>query len=58
MCGRVTYNTLIDALVRAGDMSRAGELFRDMTLKNVTPDTGGSLWGLRVSFEGVAGDYA
>jgi len=38
VCGRVTYNTLIDALVRAGDMSRAGELFRDMTLKNVTPD--------------------
>jgi len=38
ICGRVAYNSLIDAVVRQGDMSRAGELFRDMTLKNVMPD--------------------
>jgi len=37
-CSKVTYNTLIDALVRQGDMERATDLFRDMTLKNVTPD--------------------
>eukprot|EP00443_Scrippsiella_acuminata_P049969 CAMPEP_0115515010 /NCGR_PEP_ID=MMETSP0271-20121206/75975_1 /TAXON_ID=71861 /ORGANISM="Scrippsiella trochoidea, Strain CCMP3099" /LENGTH=921 /DNA_ID=CAMNT_0002945527 /DNA_START=150 /DNA_END=2912 /DNA_ORIENTATION=+ len=38
ICGRVAYNSLIDAIVRLGDLPRAGELFRDMTLKNVMPD--------------------
>lgn len=37
-CNKVTYNTLIDALVRQADMAGASELFRDMALKNVTPD--------------------
>merc|ERR1719420_2173990 len=38
ICNKVTYNTLIDALVRQGDMDKAGEIFRDMGLKGVTPD--------------------
>lgn len=38
VCGKVTYNTLIDCLVRQGDLVKANELFRDMTLMNVTPD--------------------
>lgn len=38
VCGKVTFNSLIDVLARQGDMARANELFRDMTLKNVTPD--------------------
>jgi pentatricopeptide repeat protein len=37
-CSKVTYNTLIDALVRQGEMDRATDLFRDMSLKGVTPD--------------------
>jgi len=37
-CSKVTYNTLIDALVRQGEMDRATDLFRDMSLKAVTPD--------------------
>jgi pentatricopeptide repeat protein len=37
-CSKVTYNTLIDALVRQGEMDRATDLFRDMSLKSVTPD--------------------
>eukprot|EP00932_Pfiesteria_piscicida_P011193 SRR837773.22307.p1 GENE.SRR837773.22307~~SRR837773.22307.p1 ORF type:complete len:478 (-),score=172.61 SRR837773.22307:188-1621(-) len=38
ICGRVTFNTLIDILVRATDMAKAHELFREMALKNVAPD--------------------
>lgn len=38
VCNKVTYNTLIDALVRQGDMDRATGLFRDMTLNAVMPD--------------------
>jgi len=38
VCGKVTYNTLIDAFVRQGDTTKASEVYRDMTLKNVTPD--------------------
>jgi len=37
-CSKVTYNTLIDALVRQGSMEIATDLFRDMSLKAVTPD--------------------
>jgi len=37
-CSKVTYNTLIDALVREGSMEKATDLFRDMSLKAVTPD--------------------
>jgi len=37
-CSKVTYNTLIDALVRQGEMDRATDLFRDMSLKAVMPD--------------------
>lgn len=37
-CSKVTYNTLIDALVRQGSMEQATDLFRDMSLKAVTPD--------------------
>jgi len=35
---RVTYNTLMDALVREGDMEKAASIFQDMNLKGVTPD--------------------
>lgn len=38
VCSKVTYNTLIDALVRQGEMDRATDLFRDMSLKAVMPD--------------------
>jgi len=38
VCGRVSFNTMIDAFVRSGDTAKATELFRDMALKNVTPD--------------------
>eukprot|EP00437_Effrenium_voratum_P038435 CAMPEP_0181468468 /NCGR_PEP_ID=MMETSP1110-20121109/37506_1 /TAXON_ID=174948 /ORGANISM="Symbiodinium sp., Strain CCMP421" /LENGTH=835 /DNA_ID=CAMNT_0023593319 /DNA_START=99 /DNA_END=2604 /DNA_ORIENTATION=+ len=34
----VTYNTLIDALVRGGDLKRAMDLFRDMALQDAGPD--------------------
>ncbi|CAE7309293.1 unnamed protein product [Symbiodinium natans] len=34
----VTYNTLIDALVRAGDLKRAMQLFRDMARHDPGPD--------------------
>jgi len=34
----VTYNTLIDALVRAGDLKRAMQLFRDMACQDTGPD--------------------
>jgi len=37
-CSKVTYNTLIDALVRQGSMEKATDLFKDMSLKAVTPD--------------------
>merc|ERR1719468_969991 len=37
-CSKVTYNTLIDALVRQGSMEKATDLFRDMSLKAVMPD--------------------
>lgn len=37
-CSKVTYNTLIYPLVRQGEMDRATDLFRDMSLKAVTPD--------------------
>jgi len=35
---RVTYNTLIDSLVRQADMDKATAVFRDMELRGVTPD--------------------
>eukprot|EP00933_Yihiella_yeosuensis_P017402 TRINITY_DN14540_c0_g1_i1.p1 TRINITY_DN14540_c0_g1~~TRINITY_DN14540_c0_g1_i1.p1 ORF type:complete len:1035 (+),score=180.79 TRINITY_DN14540_c0_g1_i1:287-3391(+) len=35
---KVTFNTLIDAAVRVGNMKQAESLFRDMTLENVLPD--------------------
>lgn len=38
VCNKVTYNTLIDALVRQGDMDAASGMFRDMTLNGVMPD--------------------
>lgn len=37
-CTKVTYNTLIDALVRQSDMAAASELFRDMAMEGVMPD--------------------
>lgn len=37
-CTKVTYNTLIDALVRQNDLAGATELFRDMGLEGVGPD--------------------
>jgi len=37
-CTKVTYNTLIDALVRQDDITHATDLFRDMALQGVTPD--------------------
>eukprot|EP00928_Gymnodinium_smaydae_P070004 TRINITY_DN53952_c0_g1_i1.p1 TRINITY_DN53952_c0_g1~~TRINITY_DN53952_c0_g1_i1.p1 ORF type:complete len:998 (-),score=238.52 TRINITY_DN53952_c0_g1_i1:80-3073(-) len=37
-CTKVTYNTLIDAHVRADKMSVALELFREMSLYGSTPD--------------------
>eukprot|EP00929_Paragymnodinium_shiwhaense_P106812 TRINITY_DN7254_c0_g1_i1.p1 TRINITY_DN7254_c0_g1~~TRINITY_DN7254_c0_g1_i1.p1 ORF type:complete len:836 (+),score=226.71 TRINITY_DN7254_c0_g1_i1:94-2601(+) len=37
-CTKVTYNTLIDALVRQGDMAGASDLFRDMAMEGVMPD--------------------
>jgi len=36
-CSKVTYNTLIDALVGQG-MEKATDLFRDMSLKAVARD--------------------
>ena len=38
ICSKVTYNTLIGALVRQGELDRATDVFRDMSLKAVTPD--------------------
>lgn len=35
---KFTFNTLIDALVRDGDLDRATELFREMPLQGVSPD--------------------
>jgi pentatricopeptide repeat protein len=35
---KVTYNTLIDALVRQGDMARAQEIFREMAMYGAAPD--------------------
>jgi len=35
---KVAYNTLIDSVVRQGDMPRATEIFKHMGLKAVTPD--------------------
>jgi pentatricopeptide repeat protein len=37
-CNRVTYNTILDILVRQGDMDKASSVFQDMSLKAVTPD--------------------
>merc|ERR1719515_481282 len=37
-CNRITYNTIIDALVREGDVDKAASVLRDMELKGVTPD--------------------
>eukprot|EP00448_Togula_jolla_P000382 CAMPEP_0170613986 /NCGR_PEP_ID=MMETSP0224-20130122/24561_1 /TAXON_ID=285029 /ORGANISM="Togula jolla, Strain CCCM 725" /LENGTH=985 /DNA_ID=CAMNT_0010939617 /DNA_START=153 /DNA_END=3110 /DNA_ORIENTATION=- len=37
-CTKVTYNTLIDMLVRQSDSGRADAVFRDMALNAVTPD--------------------
>eukprot|EP00927_Polykrikos_kofoidii_P001138 TRINITY_DN10417_c0_g1_i2.p1 TRINITY_DN10417_c0_g1~~TRINITY_DN10417_c0_g1_i2.p1 ORF type:complete len:1153 (-),score=171.58 TRINITY_DN10417_c0_g1_i2:46-3072(-) len=38
ICTKVTYNTLIDSLVRQDDMERADELFRNMAVQGVAPD--------------------
>merc|ERR1719453_1625407 len=38
VCNKVTYNTLIDMLVRSSDMDRATTIYQDMNLKGVTPD--------------------
>lgn len=37
-CTSMTYNAIMDALVREGDMSSATALFRDMTLRGTMPD--------------------
>jgi len=37
-CTITSYNMLIDALARGGDMTRVARLFRDMCQKNVAPD--------------------
>jgi pentatricopeptide repeat protein len=37
-CTIVTYNTLIDALVRRDDLTRATALFRQMALQGASPD--------------------
>merc|ERR1719284_601887 len=37
-CNLVTYNTLIDACARVGDMTKATALFRDMCERGVDPD--------------------
>lgn len=36
--GLVTYNTLIDAMSRVGDVDRAADLFRDMCAQGISPD--------------------
>jgi len=38
ICSKVMYNTLIDGLVRHGDMEQASRIFRDMALNAVSPD--------------------
>lgn len=35
---KFSFNTLIDALVREGDLTRAAELYREMPLQGVAPD--------------------
>mmetsp|Transcript_43899 Transcript_43899/g.102597 ORF Transcript_43899/g.102597 Transcript_43899/m.102597 type:complete len:898 (-) Transcript_43899:66-2759(-) len=47
----VTYNTLIDALVRSGDLKRAMQLFRDMACDDVGPD----LISFSILIKGFAG---
>merc|ERR1719161_1483857 len=37
-CSLTSFNMLIDALARAGDMTSVARLFRDMCQKNVAPD--------------------
>jgi pentatricopeptide repeat protein len=37
-CSLVTYNTLIDAFARAGDMAGVGKVFTGMCSRNVEPD--------------------
>merc|ERR1719169_331962 len=37
-CTLVTYNTLIDACARVGEMEKATALFRDMCERGVDPD--------------------
>jgi pentatricopeptide repeat protein len=37
-CSITSYNMLIDALARGGDMTRVARLFRDMCQKNIAPD--------------------
>jgi pentatricopeptide repeat protein len=38
VCGKVTYNMLIDVLVKQGDVERAGAVFQEMALQAVSPD--------------------
>ena len=38
VCTIVTHNTSIDSLTRQDDMAGATELFRDLSIKSVTPD--------------------
>jgi len=37
-CSITSFNMLIDALARGGDMTRVARLFRDMCQKNIAPD--------------------
>jgi len=37
-CTKVTYNTLLDALVKQSNIGKASDLFQEMTMKNVLPD--------------------
>jgi pentatricopeptide repeat protein len=37
-CSKITYNTILDALVRQGDVDKAATILRDMELKGVMPD--------------------
>jgi len=38
VCTKVTFNTLIDALVRQDDLDGAAAIFREMAMQGVTPD--------------------
>ena len=38
LCPQVTYNALVDAMSRVGDVDRAADLFRDMCAQGLSPD--------------------